>query len=132
MIHSRSLSTYHEQDHFFTQLDAFLEAHPNSDITIISVLPRLLPSQYDTFLWQGIDGSKIKSYILTAQNDTGKPSVIYSYSNGETNAKMISGTYKRYQQKNLSDEVLLTFGHGDGGGGPSILQLEYLNVLWFA
>lgn len=81
---------------------------------------------YDTFLWQGIDGSKIKSYFLTAQNDTGKPSVNYSYYNGETNAKMISGTYKRYQQKNLSDEVLLTFGHGDGGGGPSILQLEYL------
>jgi len=52
LIHSRSLGTYRAQDNFFAQLDTFLEAHPNSDITIISVLPRLLPSQYDEFLWQ--------------------------------------------------------------------------------
>lgn len=81
---------------------------------------------YDTFLWKGLDGAEIKSYFLTAQNDTGNPSVNYAVYVGETDAKMIAGTYKRYQQKNLSNEVLLTFGHGDGGGGPTISHLEYL------
>lgn len=51
LINSRSLSGYVNEDSFFQKLSAFLETHKNSEITIISVLPRLLPSQYDSELW---------------------------------------------------------------------------------
>lgn len=79
---------------------------------------------YDTFLWKGIDGTGINSYFLTAQKDTGAHSVKHTTYVGKTDAQMISGTYKRYRQKNLNDEVLLTFGFGDGGGGPTAEHLE--------
>lgn len=79
---------------------------------------------YDTFLWRGIDGTGINTYFLTAQQDNGQPSVRHTTYVGRTNAQMISGTYKRYRQKNLSNEVLLTFGFGDGGGGPTAEHLE--------
>lgn len=79
---------------------------------------------YDTFLWRGIDGTGINTYFLTAQKDNGQPSVKHTTYVGKTHAQMISGTYKRYRQKNLNNEVLLTFGFGDGGGGPTAEHLE--------
>ena len=81
---------------------------------------------YDTFLWRGIDGTEINSYFLTAQNDNGGDSVKHTTYVGKTNAQMISGTYKRYHQKDLNQKVLLTFGFGDGGGGPTLGHLEHL------
>ena len=82
---------------------------------------------YDTFQWQGIDGTKIKTYFLTAQDQQrGKePSKGATY-NGYTGAKMIAGTWHRYQQKNVSDEVMLTYGFGDGGGGPTADHIEHV------
>ena len=81
---------------------------------------------YDTFRWKGIDGTEINSYFLTAQDDDGKESVRYTTYVAHTNAQMIAGTYKRYSQKQLSDEALLTFGFGDGGGGPTREHLELI------
>lgn len=81
---------------------------------------------YDTFLWRGIDGTAINSYFLTAQNDNGGESIKHTTYVGKTNAQMISGTYKRYHQKDLNNEVLLTFGFGDGGGGPTLGHLEHI------
>lgn len=80
----------------------------------------------DTFLWKGIDGTGINSYFLTAQRDNGGHTVKHTTYVGKTDAQMISGTYKRYRQKNLNNEVLLTFGFGDGGGGPTAEHLELL------
>lgn len=79
---------------------------------------------YDTFQWKGIDGTAVNTYFLTAQKDNGQPTVRYTTYVGKTDAQMISGTYKRYRQKNLNNEVLLTFGFGDGGGGPTAEHLE--------
>ncbi len=79
---------------------------------------------YDTFLWKGIDGTPVNTYFLTAQKDKGQPSVRHTTYVGKTDAQMIAGTYKRYHQKNLNNEVLLTFGFGDGGGGPTAEHLE--------
>ncbi len=79
---------------------------------------------YDTFAWQGIDGTKINTYFLTAQDKgRGAPGNGTTYV-GNTGPKMIAGTYDRYQQKNLSNEAILTFGFGDGGGGPTAEHLE--------
>ncbi len=82
---------------------------------------------YDTFAWSGIDGTKINTYFLTAQNKPkGNGFVPFCTYNAEANAATIAGTYSRYQQKNLNDEVLVSFGYGDGGGGPTADYLEQL------
>ncbi len=80
----------------------------------------------DTFRWRGIDGTEINSYFLTPQNDNGEESVRYTTYVAHTHAQMISGTVKRYSQKQLSSEALLTFGFGDGGGGPTAHHLEQI------
>ncbi|MCQ2430771.1 MAG: glycosyl hydrolase-related protein [Clostridia bacterium] len=78
----------------------------------------------DTFRWKGIDGTEINSYFLTAQDanrgDSGKGTTYVA----NTGSPMIAGAYKRYKQKDLNSEALLTFGFGDGGGGPTMEMLE--------
>ncbi len=81
---------------------------------------------FDTFAWRGIDGTEINSYFLTAQDDKGGPSQKYTVYAGEGTASYVSGTYKRYGQKYLSNEALLAYGYGDGGGGPTAAHLELL------
>ena len=80
---------------------------------------------YDTFLWKGIDGTGINSYFLTAQNKKlGEGPKNYTTYVGMMTPAMVAGTYERYQQKELSDETILTYGFGDGGGGPTTDHLE--------
>ncbi len=81
---------------------------------------------YDTFNWVGIDGSKVNTYFLTGQDCDTNESVTYTSYVGEVDSTWIKGTYKRYQQKELNNKVLLPFGWGDGGGGPTDEQLELL------
>lgn len=80
---------------------------------------------YDTFKWYGIDGSGINTFFLTPQDKkrSTHPARGTTYV-GNTHPQMIAGTYDRYQQKNLNNEAILTFGYGDGGGGPTAEHLE--------
>lgn len=80
----------------------------------------------DTFMWQGIDGTEIFSYFLTAQNKIlGKEPTNFTTYVGRITPAQVAGTWDRYSNKLLNDEVILTFGHGDGGGGPTKEMLEY-------
>ena len=80
---------------------------------------------YDTFLWEGIDGTKINTYFLTAQDKkAGKYPEKYATYNAFLTAPMLAGTWHRYQQKNLNNGAMITYGYGDGGGGPTIEHLE--------
>lgn len=80
---------------------------------------------YDTFFWKGIDGTKIFTYFLTAQDkERGRKPVNYTTYVSTTDPKHLAGAYERYSQKELTDEVLVTFGWGDGGGGPTKKMLE--------
>lgn len=80
---------------------------------------------YDTFWWQGIDGSEVFTSFLTAQNlpADGKPVTGTTYV-ANTEPEMIMGTWNRYQQKEYNNETVVTFGFGDGGGGPTRHMLE--------
>ena len=79
---------------------------------------------YDHFNWYGIDGTKMFSVFLTAcdlahgrfKGTTYTPMLTPSY---------VKGTYDRYEPKELNSETIITFGHGDGGGGPTDGNLEY-------
>jgi len=80
---------------------------------------------YDAFFWKGIDGTKIFTYFLTAQDkEKGRKPVNYTTYVSTTDPKHLAGAYERFSQKELTDEVLVTFGWGDGGGGPTKKMLE--------
>lgn len=84
---------------------------------------------YDTFTWQGIDGSEVLAYLITTKDyretDTKKRNESFNTTyNGRQNARQIMGTWQRYQNKELSRDVLTCYGHGDGGGGPMEEMLE--------
>ncbi len=67
---------------------------------------------YSLFLWQGIDGTKIFSVM---------PPLNY---NGSLSVKDCVAQWEQFKQKDVSDEVLYSFGYGDGGGGPTKQMLE--------
>ena len=72
---------------------------------------------YDSFFWRGIDGTKVKSQLITAQaTEAEHQKTIY---NSKFTVSDILGTWKRYEPKALHDEVMICYGHGDGGGGPT-------------
>lgn len=80
----------------------------------------------DTFMWQGLDGTEILTYFLTAQDKKRgqKPENISTYVAHITPAQ-VSGAWDRYQNKDISNEVLITCGYGDGGGGTTAEMIEY-------
>ncbi|MGM9680693.1 MAG: alpha-mannosidase [Eubacteriales bacterium] len=79
----------------------------------------------DVFNWQGIDGTEILSYFLTAQDYDPREKLRNGTTyNGDINPRQIRGTWERFQQKELHGEVINTFGHGDGGGGPTREMVE--------
>ena len=80
---------------------------------------------YDSFLWQGIDGTEIFTSFITAQAGQ-KNHVPQRFSTyvGTIDSAFAVGTWDRYQQKEYNKHTLLTFGFGDGGGGPTREMLE--------
>ena len=85
---------------------------------------------YDTFWWRGIDGTDIFSYFMTAQDKhRGVPTATNCTYNAKLNPSQLQGGYDRYQQKDINNDIMITFGFGDGGGGPVRKDLEYYDVL---
>jgi alpha-mannosidase len=78
---------------------------------------------HDTFKWRGIDGTEMLTHFITTPNNDG--SWYYTY-NGDVSATSIMGLWDNYRQKEINDELLLAFGWGDGGGGPTRDMLEGL------
>ncbi len=80
---------------------------------------------YDTFNWVGIDGTKLFTYFLTAQDKKrGEDSARYTTYVATTDPACVAGAYDRYSQKSLTDKVLVTVGWGDGGGATTEKMLE--------
>lgn len=75
----------------------------------------------DTFNWKGIDGSKILTHFITTPDGWG--SNYYTY-NGFINAGTVNGIWEQYKNKDLTDELLVSYGWGDGGGGVDREMLE--------
>lgn len=81
----------------------------------------------DTFLWQGLDGSRVFAYFLTAQEMRKDRSIErYATYNATGSPSQIAGAWNGYKNKELSDTVLVAYGHGDGGGGPTRDDLEMI------
>jgi alpha-mannosidase len=83
---------------------------------------------YDSFWWQGLDGTKVLAHLGTtsqAGSDKGMP-VTY---NGTATAEEIYKTWTNFQQKPLQHDLMTVFGYGDGGGGPTREMLENLSEM---
>ncbi|MCL2883964.1 MAG: alpha-mannosidase [Oscillospiraceae bacterium] len=84
----------------------------------------------DTFRWKGIDGSEVLTHFLCNQdNRHTAPGNFQTNYNGFANADHAIGSWKRYQQKDISRRILFCYGHGDGGGGPELPMLENIRRL---
>ena len=71
---------------------------------------------YDTFYWQGIDGTKVFTHF---NRTIGSPFP-------ENLDKIVTGSnYNEHpiRERNVTNKRLVAFGHGDGGGGP---QFEFI------
>lgn len=80
---------------------------------------------YDTFYWRGIDGSKVLSHFIPTKEKVQEEKDWMTTYNGRLNPKCVMGAWQRYQQKDLNQEVLASFGHGDGGGGTTQDMVEH-------
>lgn len=70
------------------------------------------PFPYNTFVWEGIDGSEVMAHFHNDYNSETRPSWVI----------------KRWQERVQKDGFslrLYPFGHGDGGGGPTRAHLEF-------
>lgn len=82
---------------------------------------------YDMFDWEGIDGSKVFAYLLSTCHCDPRNGVYdqtYTSYCEPLNAKGLVGTWNRFQQKDYTDSVLMSYGYGDGGGGPTREDIE--------
>jgi alpha-mannosidase len=77
---------------------------------------------YDTFFWRGIDGTTTKAQLITAQKFDSD--AIFTTYNSDLSVSEVMGAWKRYEPKAVNDEVLLCYGYGDGGGGPTRAMIE--------
>ena len=82
---------------------------------------------YDLFRWRGIDGSEVLAYFPTTPDPLEPGNPLRNYRtryNGFMNALTIMGAWKRFRQRDKSNEVLISYGLGDGGGGVTREMLE--------
>lgn len=77
----------------------------------------------DLFWWRGMDGSEILTYFITTPPEGQDMTTGVTY-NGLLTPYSVSGSWKKFKSKNLSRDVLLPYGYGDGGGGVTRDMLE--------
>ncbi|RKN70132.1 alpha-mannosidase [Paenibacillus ginsengarvi] len=82
---------------------------------------------HDTFVWRGIDGTEVLTHYITTPDPDLADSPFtrfYTY-NGQVVPATLAGIWNNYRDKEINDsELLLSYGWGDGGGGPTRTMLE--------
>lgn len=85
---------------------------------------------YDTFQWEGIDGTQVLTHFMPARDygvgakEGSAETEHFTTYNAMLNPSQMKGSWQRYSQKYLNNEVLISYGYGDGGGGPTTEMLE--------
>lgn len=80
---------------------------------------------YDTFWWQGLDGTRVLTHFSPTRLPGQRPS---NYNASATPAEVLE-SWRSFKQKELSRHLLMSYGYGDGGGGPTREMQENLDVL---
>lgn len=66
---------------------------------------------HDDFIWEGIDGTSVYAKFTSGYVKKLNPADVFN-------------AWKEYKDKKLTDNTMLTFGFGDGGGGPTYEMME--------
>lgn len=74
---------------------------------------------HDTFRWRGIDGTEILTHFVTVPNEDNPDYYTYFSYNGFVEPAYVHGTWDNYKDKGLNQDLLMAYGYGDGGGGPT-------------
>ncbi|OXS79123.1 alpha-mannosidase [Domibacillus enclensis] len=77
---------------------------------------------HDTFKWKGIDGTEILTHFITTP-EPNQDWWFYTY-NGQIRPDTVQGIWDGYRDKSFNQELLLSYGYGDGGGGVNREMLE--------
>jgi alpha-mannosidase len=76
---------------------------------------------HDTFRWRGPDGSTVLAHFLCTPSLWPGEHTTY---NGTLLPSIMRGAWKRFQDRDLHADLLVAFGFGDGGGGPTLDMVE--------
>jgi alpha-mannosidase len=71
------------------------------------------------FWWQGVDGTRVLAHIP----------LLRGMYNGNVQAEQLNYAWSQFKEKAAYDEMMFTFGYGDGGGGVTEGMLEYAERL---
>jgi alpha-mannosidase len=83
---------------------------------------------YQMLWWQGIDGTKVLTHFLTTPD--GNELLPYSTTyNAMMSGTQAMGTWKNFRQKETHNELIMVYGFGDGGGGPTREMIENVESL---
>lgn len=78
----------------------------------------------DTFNWKGIDGTEIFTHLITTQDAEQAEDSFFTTYNGKLDPVCLMRGWDRYQQKEFNNDILVCYGFGDGGGGPTRAMIE--------
>jgi len=81
---------------------------------------------FDSFWWQGLDGTKVLTHFSTTPEGGSAYASTY---NANASPQQAIGTWTNFQQKEHQQELLMAFGYGDGGGGPTREMLENIREM---
>ena len=81
---------------------------------------------YDSFYWQGLDGTKVLTHFSTTP-EVGSPHA--STYNAAATPEQNLGTWRNFQQKDAEQDLFMAYGYGDGGGGPTREMLENITLM---
>lgn len=78
----------------------------------------------DLFRWRGIDGTEILTYFVNTPDVGRDPEERFSTYSGLAAPHAVLGSWKKFRNKELGKETLVSYGYGDGGGGVNRDMLE--------
>jgi alpha-mannosidase len=86
---------------------------------------------YDSFWWQGLDGTRVLTHYSTTTDSSNLYASTY---NARATPEEVLNTWNNFQQKDLGKNsryppVLMSYGYGDGGGGPTMEMLENIQEM---
>ncbi len=81
------------------------------------------PMPYDSFWWQGLDGTRVLTHFSTSPETPAQPGPADMRNTATYNADLSAftalGSWARLKQKEDQRTLLMSYGYGDGGGGPT-------------
>lgn len=79
---------------------------------------------YDTFMWRGNDGTEILTHMITTAYPRQSVTSYATDYNGQLFPQTIMDGFAKYRENNINNDILISYGYGDGGGGPTKEMIE--------